>query len=263
MAIGLLGSLYFIIIVLSNTIGAISGMGGGVIIKPVFDLIGVHQVAEISFYAAVAVFVMSIVSTYRQVKNGVKIKWHFAAWVSIGAILGGFVGTLLLEWLIRRLPNEGYAQMIQIVLTIITLLFAFFYTKYNAPKFELHHLIWYMSCGFVLGSLASLLGIGGGPINVSLLMLLFSLPMKEATVYSICTIFFSQLSKLVSIGFTSGFAIFDLRLLWFIIPAAIIGGLLGAKLSGILTGDKVAFVFQSVILLVLLINIYNGILLIM
>lgn len=263
MTIGIVGSLYFIIIVLANTIGAISGMGGGVIIKPVFDLIGVHQVAEISFYAAVAVFVMSIVSTYRQVKNGVALNWRFAGWVSLGAVLGGFVGTRLLDWLILHLPNEGYAQMIQIILTIITLLFAFFYTKYNQPKFKLNHLLWYLLCGFVLGSLASLLGIGGGPINVSLLMLLFSLPMKEATVYSICTIFFSQLSKLVSIGLTSGFAVFDLRLLLFIIPAAIIGGFMGAKFSGILSGDKVTIVFQFVILLVLGINIYNGLLLIM
>lgn len=263
MAIGFLGALYFTIIVLANTIGAISGMGGGVIIKPVLDLVGVHQVAEISFYAAVAVFVMSMVSTYRQVKNGVKIEWRFAAWVSLGAVIGGFVGTRLLDWFILRLPHEGYAQMIQIILTIITLLFAFFYTKYNQPKWLLQHVGWYLLCGFILGSLASLLGIGGGPINVSLLMMLFSLQMKEATVYSICTIFFSQLAKLVSIGVTSGFAIFDLRLLYFIVPAAIMGGLLGAKLSGILSGDKVTVVFQTVILFVLLINIYNGVLLIM
>ena len=44
-----IGIVYFIVIVLANTLGAISGMGGGVIIKPVFDMIGVHSVAAISF----------------------------------------------------------------------------------------------------------------------------------------------------------------------------------------------------------------------
>ena len=43
------GVLYFIIIILANTIGAISGMGGGVLIKPVFDAIGAHSVPAITF----------------------------------------------------------------------------------------------------------------------------------------------------------------------------------------------------------------------
>lgn len=106
--------------------------------------------------------------------------------------------------------------------------------------------------------LASLLGIGGGPINVSVLMLLFSLPIKEATVYSICTIFFSQFAKLITIALTTGFGQYDLTVLWFVVPAAIIGGSLGAKLSNVLSPNKVTVVFQGVILLVLLINLYNG-----
>lgn len=110
----------------------------------------------------------------------------------------------------------------------------------------------------MLGFLASLLGIGGGPINVSLLMLLFSLPIKEATVYSICTIFFSQFAKLLTIALTTGFSRYDLTILWFVIPAAVIGGLLGAKFSKILSPEKVTIVFQGVVLLVLFINLYNG-----
>ncbi|GBD80311.1 putative uncharacterized protein [Tetragenococcus halophilus subsp. halophilus] len=51
----------------------------------------------------------------------------------------------------------------------------------------------------------------------------------------------------------------DLTMLWYIIPAAIIGGLLGDKVSRLLSPKKVTFVFQGVILLVLLVNIYNGI----
>ncbi len=59
----MIGLIYFVVIVLANTVGAISGMGGGVLIKPILDLIGVHSVAGISFYSTVAVFTMSIVST--------------------------------------------------------------------------------------------------------------------------------------------------------------------------------------------------------
>lgn len=60
--------IYFITIFLSNTVGALSGMGGGVIIKPVLDFLGFHSLNSIAFYSSVAVFVMSISSTYKQFK---------------------------------------------------------------------------------------------------------------------------------------------------------------------------------------------------
>lgn len=44
-----IGWLYFIVIILANTVGSLSGMGGGVIIKPVLDAIGAHSVGTISF----------------------------------------------------------------------------------------------------------------------------------------------------------------------------------------------------------------------
>ena len=81
----MIGILYFIVIVLANTVGAVSGMGGGVIIKPIFDFIGAHDVAAISFYSATAVFTMSVISTTRQLTSGRKFNWEIVSWVSVGA----------------------------------------------------------------------------------------------------------------------------------------------------------------------------------
>lgn len=253
------GLIYFIVIILANTVGAISGMGGGVIIKPVLDTIGADPLASISFYSAVAVFTMSIVSTIRQLQNKLSIKWGIALFVSLGAIVGGVIGNTTFDYLRVLWKNDQEVQLVQIVLTIITLVFALIYSKYENYHFQLKNSVWFVLTGFVLGFLASLLGIGGGPINVALLMLCFGIPIKEATVYSIITIFFSQLAKLVTIASTTGFGSFDLQMLWFIIPAAVIGGFLGAKLSGVLPAKKVTVVYQLVIILVLLINLYNGV----
>ncbi|WP_313540195.1 sulfite exporter TauE/SafE family protein [Enterococcus sp.] len=254
----MIGFLYFIVIVLANTLGAVSGMGGGVLIKPIFDFIGAHSVAAISFYSATAVLTMSIVSTTKQLRSGQKFDWQIVSWVSIGAVIGGVLGNAAFDVLLNDLKNDDVVQLIQIVLTILTLLFAFFYTKNHWQGFHLKHVLWYLLCGLILGFLASLLGIGGGPINVSLLMLLFGLPIKEATVYSICTIFFSQMAKITSMALGTGFLRYDLSMLWFIIPAAVIGGFLGAKASRMLSTERVTVIFQFVILLVLLVNIYNG-----
>jgi uncharacterized membrane protein YfcA len=257
----MIGVYYFLVIIFSNMIGAISGMGGGVIIKPVLDLIGRHSVAAISFYSSVAVFIMAGVSTLRQAKNGIQLKFAPVLCVAFGAIIGGFLGNIVFDTLLSLFGKGAYVQLVQIILTILTLLFAFFYSKYEWKSFHLQHFGWYVFCGILLGFLASLLGIGGGPINVSLLMLMFAMPIKEAAVYSICTILFSQFAKLTTIAATTGFFIYDMSMMFFIIPAAILGGVFGAKISNILAPDKVTLIFQSVILLVLLINVYNGLLL--
>jgi len=125
----MIGFLYFIVIVLANTLGAVSGMGGGVLIKPIFDFIGAHSVAAISFYSATAVLTMSIVSTTKQLRSGQKFDWQIVSWVSIGAVIGGVLGNAAFDVLLNDLKNDDVVQLIQIVLTILTLLFAFFYTK--------------------------------------------------------------------------------------------------------------------------------------
>lgn len=254
------GIIYFIVIILANTVGAISGMGGGVIIKPVMDTLHFHPLAAISFYSSVAVFTMSIVSTLRQMKNGLKLKIPIALFVSLGSVIGGVIGNTTFDELIKLLSDEKYVQIIQIILTLITLLFAFFYTKFGESRsYNLSHPLWYVMVGLFLGFISTLLGIGGGPINVALLMLCFGIPIKEATVYSIITIFFSQAAKLVTIAQTTGFGGFDLAILFYVIPAAIIGGFVGALISGKVSADRVTQIYQVVILLVLLLNIWNGI----
>lgn len=255
----MIGIVYLLIIIFANTIGAVSGMGGGVIIKPIFDFINAHEVSSISFYSSAAVLTMSVVSTYRQLRNGIKINWSNVSGLAFGSIMGGYIGNVLFELFLEFYKNDSVTQGIQIILTIITLLWSFFYILKGKKSYAFTSTICYIGTGFILGTLASLLGIGGGPINVSLLVLLFSMPIKEATVYSICTILFSQLSKIITIGFTGGFSSYDLNILWYIIPAAIIGGILGAKASGMLNPQKISVVFQIIILLVLLLNIYNGI----
>ncbi len=74
--------IYFFIIVFANTIGSISGMGGGIIIKPMMDAIGMHSLVEIAFYSSTAVLSMSIFSTWRQFKNPININIKLALFLS-------------------------------------------------------------------------------------------------------------------------------------------------------------------------------------
>lgn len=249
--------IYFMTIFLSNTIGAISGMGGGVIIKPVLDFIGYHSLNSITFYSSIAVFTMSISSTYKQYQNGIQLDLKKAGGISVGSLLGGMVGDRLLSIALANTASQGNVQIIQYVLMLATLVLVLVYNQFFTVHFSFSSSSIFFLVGIVLGILSTFLGIGGGPINVACLMFFFGMEMKEATVYSIVTIFFSQLAKLVTIGMTTGFAGFDLSFLWVIIPAALLGGYAGGLFSKQLSEKRVAQLYSVVVLFVILLNVYN------
>lgn len=255
------GLIYFLIILFANTIGAISGMGGGVIIKPLLDAIGAHSLSAISFYSSMAVFTMAIVSTIKQLNNGIKVQLIPVLGLSIGSVLGGFLGNGLFEGTLFLFDGESAVQWLQILVTIASLLFALLYTKQKWATFAFQSIVIYLLIGIFLGGLSTFLGIGGGPINVALLMLCFGLDIKDATVYSIITIFFSQLAKLGVVGVSGKYVHYDLTMLYWIIPAAIVGGFMGAKLSGLFSEQVVLKIYQVVVIFVIILNGVNGILL--
>ncbi|AOA00806.1 hypothetical protein CKN73_07070 [Carnobacterium divergens] len=255
------GLIYFLIIIFANTIGAISGMGGGVIIKPLLDAIGAHSLSAISFYSSIAVFTMAIVSTIKQLNNGIKVQLIPVLTLSIGSVIGGFLGNELFEGALRLFGGEVRVQWLQILVTIASLLFALLYTKKKWKPLAFQSVLVYLLVGAFLGGLSTFLGIGGGPINVAILMLFFGLDIKDATVYSIITIFFSQLAKLGIIGISGRYSHYDLTMLYWIIPAAIVGGFMGAKLSGLFSEQVVLKIYQVVVIFVIILNGINGIML--
>ena len=249
--------IYFITIFLSNTVGALSGMGGGVIIKPALDFIGYHSLSSIAFYSSVAVFTMSISSTYKQYQNGIKIELKKAVSISLGSLLGGVLGDHLLSFALSVAPQQATVQAIQYIIMLLTLILVLLYNRLVSFHLSLQSISTFFLIGILLGTLSTFLGIGGGPINVACLIFFFGMEIKSATVYSIITIFFSQLAKLFSIGTSTGFGAFDLSVLWVIIPAALLGGYFGGFLSKKLTDQRVTQLYNCVISLVILLNLYN------
>ncbi|MDK1716279.1 sulfite exporter TauE/SafE family protein [Dellaglioa algida] len=255
-----IGVIYFLVIIIANTLGAISGMGGGILIKPIFDGIGYDSISAISFYSAVAVFTMSVVSTYRKVKEESKFNVFLIVWSAMGAIIGGVGGKNMLDIMLGNYSSRVVLST-QIFITILTIIFALFYSFFNWKSWSLSGFYWYIICGLILGFFASFLGIGGGPINVTLLMIMFGMGIKDAAVYSIAIILFSQGSKILAVILNGDLIYFDLSMLFFIIPAAILGGLFGSILSHTFSDKYVENIFRGMLIVVIFINLANGIVL--
>jgi len=255
----LVNLVYFFVFLMSCLLGAIVGLGGGVIIRPILDAIGYHNVLNIAFLSSTAILVMAVVSTARKIKDGTKIDFKTAALISIGALAGGALGNLLLEELVRTFDAESDVQMLQTVSNVIILILAIYFTSSDRFRYKLKTKAFYPALGAVLGTAAIFLGIAGGPVNVPVFMVLFSMPAKQATAYSIVVIFFSHFFRIITMGFTVGLGYFDLHFLLFTIPAAAIGGVIGAMLSGMFSDNAVKKAFNVTMATLILLNIYNAV----
>ncbi|HEV2943167.1 TPA: TSUP family transporter, partial [Streptococcus pneumoniae] len=80
--------IYFLIIIIASGLGSISGMGGGIIIKPLMDSFGYHSVSDIAFYSSFSVFIMAIISTIKRFSQSKEIKWRLIFTVSFFSVLG-------------------------------------------------------------------------------------------------------------------------------------------------------------------------------
>lgn len=250
--------IYFFVALIATIIGSLAGLGGGIIIKPMLDSLGHYDITTIGVLSSWTVFAMAIVSILKQFKNKFSIDLKSTFYIAVGSILGGVLGQYLLGFIIGQ-TGERLAKFTQSFILACLLIFIIYYMKHldQFKHYHIKHPVGCITIGLILGALSSFLGIGGGPINIALLAIFFSMDAKEATVSSIVIILFSQASSLLSIAVTEGFGGFDLSMLYFMIPAGIIGGLIGSKLNILASNQVIIKVFNVVVLFVLMMNIYN------
>lgn len=252
-------TIVLVLIALAATIiGAITGIGGGIVIKTLYDVIGIHSVLEIGFYTTVVVFTMSIISIYKQYKNGFKYDLNVLIFISLGSMLGGYLGNWFLNFLVGDLP-QSQVQVGQSVILLLTLLYLLYYSRRKGGnQFEFKRTrINMLILGLFLGTLAIFLGIGGGPLNVSLLVIFFGYTLKAASVYSIATVFFSQITKIVSILVTQQYLRFDLALVPWLILVGILGGLYGTKINQRISNEAITKIYDVFMIGMSALTVFN------
>lgn len=253
--------LYSIIIFFACTVGAIVGIGGGVIIKPLLDCFKIHTVETVGFISTCAVFAMSISSSIKHITSKTKVQPKIVLTVSIGSLFGGVIGNEIFDLAFEKL-NSNIVKGVQSVIVFAFILFVLFYVNSkNVKGFHIKNPIAIFAVGLMLGLLSAFLGIGGGPINTTFLVLLFSFTIKESAAYSVAIIFFSQLSQLVTIFINNQFEPYK-EYLPVIITAmivSVIGGLIGSNLNKKLSNKLITKIFSVVLAFVALISVYNAV----
>ncbi|MGL5259659.1 MAG: TSUP family transporter [Lachnospiraceae bacterium] len=251
--------LFFIICFIASVIGAICGIGGGVMIKPILDSYGIFDVTTISFLSGCTVLAMA---TYSVIKSKMK-KTHKIGnqtiFLAVGATIGGIIGKNLFA-IVKNMNSDinkvGAIQSLCLfVITIGTLIYTLNKKKIHTKKTKS-----YIVCiviGLLLGGISSFLGLGGGPINLIVLFYFFSMDTKEAAENSLYIIFFSQIAALLSTVLTSTVPNFQVSLLITMVIGGILGGIGGRSANGYLKSDTIEKIFIVLMIFMIGINFYN------
>lgn len=251
--------IFFMVSFLSSIVGAICGIGGGVVIKPVLDLLQLGEVSTINFLSGCTVLSMSLYSVSKAMINrDSKVDTTTGTPLAIGAALGGIAGKELFS-VIRGLFANGEAvggvQAVALgIITVGTLLYTI--NKAKIATKRLNNKLFCVVAGLMLGIMSSFLGIGGGPINLVVLGFLFSMDSKTAAANSLYIILFSQLASLVT-TFLSGVPEFQPLALAVMIAGGVGGGIVGRALNKKMDNQAVDKLFIMLMVLIVAICVFN------
>ncbi|GAA0106235.1 sulfite exporter TauE/SafE family protein [Paraclostridium sordellii] len=251
--------LYFLIAIISTIIGSAAGIGGGVIIKPALDALSKYSLPTVNLLSSSTIFIMSIVTVFYQLKKKNKINSKNTIIVAIGSIIGGVIGQKIMTLLTSSRININIINNVQSVMLIILLLIVFIYmkNKRNIKTYNINNITLIGLLGLFLGAISAFLGIGGGPMNVAVFTILFSMSANEAARNSIIVIFFSQGSKILSIALTTGFSNYKLEMLPIMLIGGILGGIIGYRLNKSVSEKNIVKVFNTVLIAIVILNVYN------
>ena len=238
--------IFLIIALISTTLGALVGIGGGMIIRPVLAFLEINK-GVASFSSAVTVFCMAAVNLLIHKRNKVPVKLRQNAFMALGSIVGGFAGASLMSLASPLFVNIGYF----IALAAVLLLVSF---RDWLPEICVTNPLLAMLIGLCTGIMSGFFGIGGGPFQVAALMTFFNCKARDAAVQSILITLLTTASSLV--GYTiNGSADFSLAI--YTIPAAIIGGFIGARLNRHFGHSHIALVFNCTVAAIMCLQLYT------
>lgn len=249
---------YFILTFIACMIGAVSGLGGGIIIKPIMDAVGSYPLATINALSSITILTMTTVSLYKARQNAGGVSLQMVFTISLGGIVGGVLGNFFLNNFVAAFTNH-IATMIQsgMLILLLAIVIVEELNRDKLPRRKYDFPLFLFAMGVFTGTIGAFLGIGGGLINKPLLLLLVGLSTKSAAYGSLSIIFFSQLANVITMGVDNGFADVEPSILPHMMVGAVVGGFVGSKIATSIGNEKFDKFFLFTLVGILLLNLVN------
>ena len=244
-------------VLIATVVGSISGIGGGVLIKPVMDAVCTMTSNQISFMSGTTVLAMTIASLIRS-RDEIKRIDRCAVMLALGAAVGGVAGKQLFNIIRDRASDAMMVSLVQNIIMVLLTGAVFVYTlkKARIRKLDIRNSAFAVLAGGFLGILSSFLGIGGGPINLMILSYFFSMDTKTAAFNSLLTIFFSQTLSFISTAITDIPEI-SWILLVLMMAFGVVGATIGRTLNKKMDNNAVDKLFMVLLVVIIAISCYN------
>jgi len=253
-------AVYFLVSLCASIVGAVCGVGGGVIIKPVLDLLHMETAAAVSFLSGCTVLSMSSYSVGRAMLAGERrVPLSTGTPLAVGAAAGGLLGSRLFTAVKSMSARPEAVGAVQAgclaAVTLGALVYTLCRTRVRTRRVE--SVTACAGIGLALGLTSSFLGIGGGPVNLAALYYFFSMDAKTAAASSLYIIFFSQLANLAATLAAGTVPEFRPAVLLLMIAGGIGGGMLGRRLNKRMDNRAVEKLFAALMAVIILISIWN------
>ncbi|MBR1583927.1 MAG: sulfite exporter TauE/SafE family protein [Clostridia bacterium] len=252
--------LIFAICLAASTVGGICGIGGGVVIKPLLDFIGLMPVSTVSFLSGLTVLAMACINVFKNRKGG-ELDGRRSLPLGVGAALGGVAGKQLFSALKAAVNADNTVGAVQAIVLGLLVLGTLLYMM-NRGRIQTKNVGGVLVpalIGLFLGVCSSFLGIGGGPMNLAVLYYFFSMDTKKAAVNSILVILISQIASLLMSVITGTVPAFNGGDLAAMVLAGALGGFLSARLHKKLSAQTTDRLFIALLIVIFAICVYNAV----
>ena len=262
---------------LAGTIGALVGLGGGIIIVPALLFLGSSTELMGALTPQIAVGVSTVIMIFTGLASTLSYMKHkvvdykagliFFAGSAPGGILGAYVNKIL-----NVDAFSLYFGLFMVLMAIVLLvkdklrpmdfkpgtgkIIKTFENKNGQTSTYGYHPLVAISISFVVGISSGLFGIGGGSLMVPVMMLVFFFPPHVAVATSMFMVFLSSITNSIthiSLGNVNWPYAFAL------IPGAWIGAKLGAFINTRLNSSALENMLKIVLIIIGLRLIYQGI----
>jgi len=269
-------SYLLIVSYIAGFLGALTGLGGGVVLVPAPALVllfrvDIHYAMGASLISVIATSSGAAAAFIREGYTNLRIGMFLEAGAVLGAIVGAFVAALL------------NAHVIAVIFGVVLLASAYLSLRRNeaiesdrpshpwAMRFGMegvrptltgprHYRVHNVPAGLGLmglaGTLSGLLGIGSGAVKVLAMDYAMRLPYKVATTTSNFIIGITAAAS-AGVYFTRGYV--DPGLTMPVMLGVLVGSLTGARVLGGTKSHSLRIVFSLVILALGIEMIYNGV----